>query len=289
MVNDQISRSQLVSIIIPNYNYSQYLQEAIDSALNQTYHPVEVIVVDDGSTDHSKTVIQQCGDRIQSVFHENRGLPSARNSGIAIATGDYFLFLDADDILFPDAVSQLLNAFAEMPECGIIFGYSERVNADGQTLSLHQNEARCFVYEEFVCNNFILVPEALVKRKVLQTVGVFNPRFLQGEDYDLWIRASKRFTIRHIEQPIAKIRTHAANMSNNRVKQLTWELQVIQSHTDGSLLMRRSLAKIYHRLAYECRIVHQKMLFRKYTIEAIKYNPFYWKNYVYLVYSFFMS
>lgn len=278
----------LVSIIIPNYNYVQYLREAIDSALAQTYTPVEVIVVDDGSTDESRAVIQAYDNAIHAVFQQNAGLPSARNAGIARAAGEYFLFLDSDDVLLPDAVANLYEEFSVTPECGIVFGYSESINMAGERLSFHKNMPRYFTYEEFLFANFILVPEAMVSRRVIDEIGGFTPSFLQCEDYDFWIRSVRRFKIRSIDKLVAQVRTHDSNLSKDRVNQLTWELRVQLSHYDGSLLMRRSLARIYHRLAYECRVVKNTMLFREYTLKSIRYNPFYWKNWGYLVYSLFL-
>ena len=279
----------LVSIIIPNYNYARYLREAIDSALAQTYRPVEVIVVDDGSTDGSRSVIQAYGSAIRSIFQKNEGLPSARNAGIAMASGEFFVFLDSDDALLPDALLTLYEGFSSAPDCGIVFGYSQSVGAAGERLSFHRNECRSFSYKEFLFANFILVPEAMISRRVVAEIGGFNPSFLQCEDYDFWIRSARKFEIRYIDRLVARIKSHDANLSKDRVTQLTWELRVLLSHYDGSLLTRRSLARIYHRLAYECRIQKNTALFRRYTFKSIQFNPLYWKNWGYLAYSVFMT
>ena len=89
--------ADLVSVIIPNYNYAHYLREAIDSALGQTYPHIEIIVVDDGSKDGSDEVIRSYGDRIRSVFQQNKGVSAARNAGVISGSGEYVAFLDADD------------------------------------------------------------------------------------------------------------------------------------------------------------------------------------------------
>jgi glycosyltransferase involved in cell wall biosynthesis len=101
----------LVSIVIPNYNYGRYLRVAIDSALAQTYSPVEVVVVDDGSTDTSRTVIESYGKRIMPIMKANGGHGSALNSGYAASHGEIVIFLDADDELMPDAVEQVIKAW----------------------------------------------------------------------------------------------------------------------------------------------------------------------------------
>src|SRR5687768_8148568 len=102
----------LASVVVNNYNYARFLPHAIDSALAQTYAPLEVIVVDDGSTDESRAVIQSYGDRIIALLKENGGQASAFNAGFAAARGDVIVFLDADDVLLPDAVQQAMAAFA---------------------------------------------------------------------------------------------------------------------------------------------------------------------------------
>jgi glycosyl transferase family 2 len=101
----------LASIIIPNYNYGRYLRVAIDSALAQTYSPVEVIVVDDGSTDDSRNVIESYGERIKPIVKANGGHGSALNAGYASSSGNIVIFLDADDELMPDAVEQVVKAW----------------------------------------------------------------------------------------------------------------------------------------------------------------------------------
>jgi hypothetical protein len=102
----------LVSIIIDNYNYARFVGAAIDSALAQSYRPVEIIVVDDGSTDGSRAVIEAYGDRLQAIFQENQGQSGAFNTGWAACRGDIVLFLDSDDLLHPDAVAEIVTRWA---------------------------------------------------------------------------------------------------------------------------------------------------------------------------------
>jgi glycosyltransferase involved in cell wall biosynthesis len=106
------SHQPLVSIVIDNYNYAQFLGRAIDSALSQRYRHVEVVVVDDGSTDNSAEVIARYGDRCVTVFQEQRGQGAAYNSGFAASHGDIVIFLDSDDVLYPDAAGEIAQAWA---------------------------------------------------------------------------------------------------------------------------------------------------------------------------------
>ena len=113
----------LVSIIVPAYNQSHYLEAAVQSALAQTYADVEVIVVDDGSTDDTRAVAQRLTDsRVRYVYQENRGLPAARNTGIRHARGSLLSFLDSDDLFLPDKVRLLLAAMEADPSLGLVAG-----------------------------------------------------------------------------------------------------------------------------------------------------------------------
>ena len=100
-----MNHTRLVSVIVNNFNYDHFLREAIDSALNQTFRPLEVIVVDDGSTDGSRAVIESYGDRIQTILKANGGQASTFNIGFARCTGDVIVYLDADDVLLPGAIA----------------------------------------------------------------------------------------------------------------------------------------------------------------------------------------
>jgi len=122
----------LVSIIINNYNYEQFLATAIDSALQQTYPHVEVIVVDDGSTDRSREMITGYGDRIRAIFQPNGKQAAALNSGFAASTGDLILFLDSDDYLFPEVAARLVEAWK--PGVGKLHGRLQVVGTEGDPL-----------------------------------------------------------------------------------------------------------------------------------------------------------
>src|ERR1700674_2946625 len=96
--------SKLVSVVIPTYNYRQFVVEAVESVLAQTYRPIELIVVDDGSTDGTRAELERFEGQIRYMFQENRGLPAARNRGIRAAAGEYVAFLDADDVWAPTKI-----------------------------------------------------------------------------------------------------------------------------------------------------------------------------------------
>jgi glycosyltransferase involved in cell wall biosynthesis len=127
-----VPAAPLVSIVINNYNYGRFLAEAIDSALSQNYDNIEIIVVDDGSTDNSRDVISGYGTRVTSVLKANGGQASAFNAGFARSRGDVILFLDSDDVLVPDIVERVVLLFNRHPEVAIVSFRLEFVTGEGE-------------------------------------------------------------------------------------------------------------------------------------------------------------
>src|SRR3954470_1810603 len=117
-----------VSVIIPTYNYARYLPQAIDSALGQTHAPLEVIVVDDGSTDDTPRVLEAYASRIRVIRQANQGAGAARNAGIAAARGEYVAFLDSDDLWRRDKLELQLARFREEPDLGLVHAGVETVD-----------------------------------------------------------------------------------------------------------------------------------------------------------------
>ena len=125
----------LVSILINNYNYGHFIEESIKSVLNQSYNNCEVIVVDDGSTDNSREIIQKYSDQIISLFQENQGQASAFNAGFNISSGDIILFLDSDDFFYSDKLKTIINIFKKYPDASWLFHELEYVNKYGEVLA----------------------------------------------------------------------------------------------------------------------------------------------------------
>lgn len=129
-----MKRDVLVSVVIDNYNYADYLGEAIDSALEQTWSELEVIVVDDGSTDDSRDIIAAYGDRVRAVLQSNGGQAAAFNAGVAQARGDIICFLDSDDVWFPHKVERVVAAFRKHPEAAWLRHRLQLVDATREPL-----------------------------------------------------------------------------------------------------------------------------------------------------------
>lgn len=200
----------MISIVIPSYNQAEYLKDAIDSAINQTY---ELIVVDDGSTDNSLEIARSY-PTVKLISQVNKGLASARNTGIMNAHGDYVLFLDADDALLENSVVKIQEVIQET-DADIIAPSFKTFGTSSETVILMENPT----IEDFKTGNRIGYCAA-VKKSVLLEVGGYNPKMIWGaEDYDLWFDLLKRGKkLITIPQPLWLYRTKENSMWTETVK-----------------------------------------------------------------------
>lgn len=132
--------SPLVSIVINNYNYGKYLKDSIDSALQQTYKNIEVIVVDDGSTDHSLEIIEEYKDKVTSILKKNGGQASAFNAGFKVCKGEIICLLDADDIFLPNKVATVVTEFLKNKECRWLIHKMNHINNEGELVEVSERK-----------------------------------------------------------------------------------------------------------------------------------------------------
>jgi glycosyltransferase involved in cell wall biosynthesis len=211
----------LVSVVITCFNQARYLPDAIESVLAQTHPRLEVVVVDDGSTDNTSEVARRYPG-IQVVRQANGGLPTARNTGLRHSTGEYLVFLDADDRLKPDAVAVGVDAFREHPEAAFVTGRFRFISDDGTVLYTGQGHTvRHDCYREMLCRNCIpMCATVLFRRAVFEELGLWNPRTGAALDWDLYLRVTRRFPVWCHDAEVADYRLHGSNMSRDAVLML---------------------------------------------------------------------
>ncbi|MFW5634392.1 MAG: glycosyltransferase family 2 protein [Erythrobacter sp.] len=196
----------LVSVVIPAYNRAATLGRAVASVLAQDHRALEVIVVDDGSTDATPEVIAGLADpRLRSVRQPNRGVSAARNRGIAEARGDFIAFLDSDDEWLPGKLARQLAVFAASGrEVGLVYGGLEILGADGVRSILPRHVGP--VFEPLLVENvlFGFSSNALMRSEVFETVGGFDESLPAIEDYDLALRIARFFRIAAVPEPISR-------------------------------------------------------------------------------------
>jgi GT2 family glycosyltransferase len=223
----------LVSVIVPVFNGERFLHEALDSALAQTYEPVEVVVVDDGSIDGTPEILAGYGDRIRVVRQENRGLSAARNAGLAASSGEFVQFLDADDLLPEDKIARQVEYLAEHPETGVVY-CEGRYFCEARPASRLTPGGRWITDGDILSSlterNFIIVHSALVRRACLEEASGFREDLLSCEDLDMWLRLARhgvRFGF--VPDMWVACRIHPDNMSADRTGMLRTHALVLDS------------------------------------------------------------
>lgn len=216
----------LVSIIIPVYNTERYIADAIHSAINQTFKELEVIIVDDGSNDSSPDIIQSISDpRIIFISQRNKGGSAARNRGLEMAKGEYIKFLDADDILLPDAIEKQLEQSKNLGENEIVFGDFNFMNSEGKITMTNKFEDSGKLIDDpatfFLANWKILISCPLHKREYLIRIGGFDEKLPFGQESDLHFRlALNGYAFKYILGLVFLYRSHTDvdRISTSRVK-----------------------------------------------------------------------
>ncbi len=217
----------MVSVIIPTYNYGQYVTEAVESVLGQTYANREIIVVDDGSTDDTRERLGSYGDRVRYIYQENRGLSAARNTGIKAARGDLIAFLDADDVWVPEKLSVEVPILGAQAEVGLIASLSTDFK---ETLARVEGpmETREVTADELVIRARFGSCGVLVKAECFRTCGVFDEGLRSAEDRDMWIRIARKYRVLRVEKPLWRYRIHGSSMSYNVPKMRENQKQLLR-------------------------------------------------------------
>ncbi len=230
-----MAQKKKISVIIPNYNYARYLDQAIQSVLNQTYDNFELIVVNNGSTDNSLDVLARYKDKICLIDQPNLGQSGARNSGMSVSSGEYIAFLDADDFWEPTKLenqSMLINEATQLVYCGIT-PFKDPGNEKLPAV-LPKYRGNCVNYFINVPGASIVLSgesTALFSRNLLLKVGMFDSELNSTAGWDFFRRCSFFTSFDFSSEPLVNYRLHSANMSNSKKN-------VIQD-------MRRAYSKLF--------------------------------------------
>jgi glycosyltransferase involved in cell wall biosynthesis len=229
VISPQPIGAPLVSVVIVCYNQARYLSDAIESALAQTCTDREVILVDDGSTDDTGEVARRYSG-VQYIHQANRGLAAARNTGLRAARGQYVLFLDADDRLLPHAVEAGLDCSREFPGSAFVCGAYRNIFDDGSPAPTSpQQRVSAGHYRRLLEGNFIgMHAVVLYRRDLLEGEGGFDESLRACEDYELYLRMSRRWPVAQHHEVVAEYRQHDTNMSKDYAFMLRSVLAVLR-------------------------------------------------------------
>jgi len=214
----------LISVIIPNYNYARYLNVTISSVLSQSYPNIEIIVVNNGSTDNSLQVLRQFGSQIILVDQQNLGQSGARNSGLRVARGDLIAFLDADDIWEKNKLEKQIRLITQETEL-VYSGITRFRDESGQIESvlLPQFKGDCHQYfTDLTAVSIVLSGEStsLFTRNLLNLVGNFDSELNSASGWDFFRRCSRFTMFDFVSEPLTNYRLHESNMSNSSLSNI---------------------------------------------------------------------
>jgi len=277
-----------VTVLIPSYNAAHFLPISMESALSGTYQDFEIIVVDDGSVDNTKVVVQSFMNKYPGKVHyfwqENKGLAEARNTGIARSKGEYLALLDADDQWLPHRLQEGVKILDQDSSIGLVHGNITNIDADNKEINTPKRNASPpsgSIFDNiFLRKMDIYCPTVLFRRSCCQQVGMFdiNLTRLGCEDRDLWLRIAQKYKIVYIDKVLSYYRITPQSMSNNLKKMLEARLYVIDKYCpkdDQSKrrLRNKAISKIYRDRGDGFLLQQDFTNARLEYIQAIKHDP----------------
>ncbi|WP_250479411.1 MULTISPECIES: glycosyltransferase [unclassified Caballeronia] len=212
-----------VSMIVPVYNHEAFAVETVNSVLAQTYPNLQIIIVDDGSTDDSYSIIAKSfGDAITLVRRVNGGPSAALNEGLKLAQGDYIALLGGDDVCEPDRVAHQIELFRATSN-DIVFSSPTMIDSNGAILPdssfpvlYREIPAGLNVFRElFITGNFFCAPSAMLKSSVVRQIGMFHEGLIALQDFEYWLRASgKGLKLSTFDHRVVRYRRHSNNLTS---------------------------------------------------------------------------
>jgi len=235
-VNHAVTEPDLISCIVPVYNGEKYLAEALKSILQQNYRPIEIIVVDDGSTDQTASVAKSFGAPVRYLNQRNAGPAAARNFGLSCANGEFIAFLDADDLWHPEKLQRQIARFRLLPELDYCVAHAQNfwvaeLSEEAQQFRNHRIARPVPAYS---------TPTLLARRRLFDTVGHFNASLPHGDSTEWFLRAAESGAVAELLPDVLLFRRlHAENRSRLRATQSREQfLKIVKASLDR----RRRLA-----------------------------------------------
>lgn len=295
----QAEAEPLVSVIIPTYNYGTHVSRAIDSVLDQDYANVEVIVVDDGSSDGTGEIIHdRYGEKIRYFFQANQGVSSARNLGLKNAAGEFIVFLDADDRLEKSAISHRVACLREKDDFGWVYGPIVYHDTSGNDITASYEEKYSFAHSYarsgeilgYLLMGELIHPAAIMMRaSLVRKVGFFREDLHQLEDFEFWLRAAAASPVCFVSDEDTIVLAHddsASHSGNDNYKSLLAILMDAETHYPqhvkalGRAWQRRLSGVLVHR-AMHLWTDGDVALARSLIQQAIRRYPWRLRNYYY--------
>ena len=293
---------------MPCYNAAPFLEQAIRSVLEQAGPRLELIVVDDGSTDNSVAVAESLGPAVRVLHQQNRGPAAARNRGVQAAKGEFVAFLDADDVWLPRSLARRLRCFADDSQIGLVYGdfkywHPARVGSQAwqsvpwlREVSIVKAQESGWLYPELLLDSLICTITVVMRRSVFDAVGGFDESLRTGEDYDLWLRVAQDWRCVRLDEPVAWYRLHKGGTTRVPREDCNQYQVVLRSMERfgvkgkrGAPLPGRLLNERLYKLCFDHAYLHfsrgQPVVAQRYFFRALLHSAFHPKAWAYLMWT----
>jgi len=281
-----------VSVIIAAYNKASLTVKTVESVLNQTYKNIEIIVVDDGSTDNTRQLLIPYQDRIRYIHKKNGGACSARNMGIGLAEGEYIGLLDCDDLYLPEKIELSVNLLEEHPDFGLVHSAAYFVDEKGRILRTFSHpRSRCMgwvakdlLFRDFICNSTVVARKACFDK-----VGLFDETIFTPGDWDMWLRLAEEYKVGYINAPLVLYRASGSYILNHIEQMKKEELAVLEKTFKrnfhlSSRLQNKAKAKLHYRCALSYLLIGNFAKAKEELILSLGKNKFNIKTFFSLLY-----
>lgn len=275
--------SDMISVIIPVYNGEKTIIKTLKSVLTQTFSNIEIIIINDGSTDSTLEVISSITDiRIKILSYSNAGLAASRNRGISESTGKYISFIDADDLWTPDKLEVQLKALHQFPQAAIAYSWTDYIDVNGKILRPGKRTvANGDVFTQLLQSNILENgSNPLIISQVFDNIGGFDESLFAAEDWDMWLRLAANYKFACVEKSQILYRVSASSMSTNLRRQEVASLQVIERaftcEKAASLqhLKKYALANIYRYLTFKSIETSQQSRYYRHDGQSFAQNVY---------------
>jgi len=303
-----------ISAIIPAYNAEEYITEAIGSILNQTYPVHEIIVVDDGSRDKTKHIIEENFQlqtsniqtnpnsktqiKVRYIYQENKGPAAARNRGIKESKGEYIAFLDSDDVWLPKKTEEQMKLLEDSESALIYCDMShEADNCLVHEAYLKERNYKYYgngrIYKELLKENFIFTPTVIVRKDILEKVGYFDEDYRICEDYKMWLNIAKGYSVEFLDKPMVIRKRNSSNITKDKYLFITSGIRLFEElmNSNGhdveiNKIIKDEYYKRFFELGYYYWDKGDMALARKNFLKTCKYKSNSLKSLLYIIASF---
>ncbi len=268
----------MISIVLPTYNGSKYIRESINSIIAQTYKDWELIVIDDCSTDDTNKIVSEYSknDSRVSIYKNetNQRLPKSLNIGFKKTKGDFLTWTSDDNIFKPNALERLVTELKSNPQVGLVFSAMEYIDGEGK-----KQEEKSYVPEDVSEIKYKNIVGAcfMYSRRVYEEIGDYIPEKFLVEDYDYWIRISRKFELKYVKDVLYEYRVHGGSLTATRNKQMFQEkIKLMQEVIDKDQLTHNIQMRIYCELTEAYFGIDDYSNMKKY-VKLIKKDKEYWQ------------